>query len=393
LDFSDFICFFRDGNLTAFKPKKEIQLLGNKIVNELSNGNESYLLELSIVNRKINNAICLCLDAKQMKKHHDLNLWWFQTQEALSEVASLLYSFDFSFAGNIDYPSHFTRSFIDEAKDYLLKLHEECNGDLDVIHSLFIEEWGWIQNSYRGVVKIEKKFILEFLSAINYTNSNKAAHTSHVHDDLITRTLIEAISVHDNKKKLLLIAVELMDLWLENFIIENQLKKEDLLWLTMDELLNNDISEIRKLSLFHSGNKSRAGLMTSDGYATVDHNLLKKIISAESPIEEKCASGQVACSGKAIGRAKIVLDPRKESAEFFEGDILITSMTRPEYLSLMSRAAAFVTDEGGISCHAAIISREMRKPCIIGTKIATKMFKSGDLIEVDADKGIIRKLS
>jgi pyruvate,water dikinase len=75
-----------------------------------------------------------------------------------------------------------------------------------------------------------------------------------------------------------------------------------------------------------------------------------------------------------------------------KGEILIASMTRPEFLPAMQKAAAFVTDEGGITSHAAIVSREMKKPCIIGTKIATKVFKDGDMVEVDANKGIVRKL-
>jgi len=58
----------------------------------------------------------------------------------------------------------------------------------------------------------------------------------------------------------------------------------------------------------------------------------------------------------------------------------------------MKKAVAFVTDEGGITCHAAIISREMKKPCIIGTKIATRALKDGDLVEVDANKGVVRKV-
>ncbi len=67
-------------------------------------------------------------------------------------------------------------------------------------------------------------------------------------------------------------------------------------------------------------------------------------------------------------------------------------MTTPEMVPVMKRAAAFVTDEGGITCHAAIVSREMKKPCIIGTKIATKVLKDGDLVEVDANRGIVRIL-
>ena len=67
-------------------------------------------------------------------------------------------------------------------------------------------------------------------------------------------------------------------------------------------------------------------------------------------------------------------------------------MTFPSFIAAMEKAAAFVTDEGGILCHAAIVSREMNKPCVIATKIATKIFKDGDLVEVDADKGVVRKV-
>ncbi len=58
----------------------------------------------------------------------------------------------------------------------------------------------------------------------------------------------------------------------------------------------------------------------------------------------------------------------------------------------MSKAAAVITDEGGLLCHAAIVSREMKKPCIVGTKIATKVLKDNDIIEVDANLGTIKKL-
>ena len=67
-------------------------------------------------------------------------------------------------------------------------------------------------------------------------------------------------------------------------------------------------------------------------------------------------------------------------------------MTRPEFLPLMKKAAAFVTDAGGLLSHAAIVARELKKPCIIATETATKVFKDGDLIEVDADKGVVRVL-
>ena len=106
---------------------------------------------------------------------------------------------------------------------------------------------------------------------------------------------------------------------------------------------------------------------------------------------ESQLTGAVACPGVVRGRVKVVLSP-DDLRNVERGDILVAVMTFPDFVHAMERAAAFVTDEGGILCHAAIISREMRKPCVIGAKHATKVFKDGDLVEVDAEKGIVRKL-
>jgi len=117
-------------------------------------------------------------------------------------------------------------------------------------------------------------------------------------------------------------------------------------------------------------------------------NELEKFHIKETKNEVK---GNIAFKGKAKGIARIIFNPFKVT-KFNKGDILITGMTRPDYLPLMKKAAAIVTDVGGLLCHAAIVSREIGKPCIIGTQIATQTFKDGDLLEVDANKGIIKKL-
>lgn len=108
--------------------------------------------------------------------------------------------------------------------------------------------------------------------------------------------------------------------------------------------------------------------------------------------KEKELSGQVAYqAGKIRGRIRIVLSIHDE-LKFQPKEILVTSMTRPEYLNIMKKAAAIVTDEGGVTCHAAVLARELKKPCIINTKMATKVFQDGDLVEVDAERGIVRRL-
>ncbi len=99
-------------------------------------------------------------------------------------------------------------------------------------------------------------------------------------------------------------------------------------------------------------------------------------------------TGQIANGGVAHGTVR-VLRSSKDCEAFVPGEVLVASMTTPNYISAMKRAIAFVTDEGGITCHAAIIARELGVPCIIGTKIATKVLKDGDVVEVDAEKGVV----
>jgi len=114
-------------------------------------------------------------------------------------------------------------------------------------------------------------------------------------------------------------------------------------------------------------------------------------LSIKGSGKETIITGKSACQGYAKGIARIILK-LDDFSRFNEGEILVTGMTRPEYVPLMKKAAAIVTNEGGITCHAAIISRELGKPCIIGTQRATSLIKDGDLIEVRANHGTVRIL-
>ena len=101
--------------------------------------------------------------------------------------------------------------------------------------------------------------------------------------------------------------------------------------------------------------------------------------------------GMCASPGKAVGTVKIIKKTH-DMANMKQGDVLVASMTRPEMVPALKKAAAIVTDEGGITSHAAIVSREMGIPCIIGTKNATQVLKDGNRVEVDATKGVVRIL-
>ncbi len=119
--------------------------------------------------------------------------------------------------------------------------------------------------------------------------------------------------------------------------------------------------------------------------------VLRRLVLPEEVSDASELHGQAAFLGKAIGKAKLVFTA-KDLNKVQHGDILVALSTNPDFLPAMYRANAFVTDQGGITSHAAIVAREMKKPCIIGTKFATKVLKDGDMVEVDANKGIVRKI-
>jgi pyruvate,water dikinase len=102
---------------------------------------------------------------------------------------------------------------------------------------------------------------------------------------------------------------------------------------------------------------------------------------------KKVLFGIPASPGKAEGIAKIVFDASEALNEITENDILITPMTDPSFVVAMMKAKGIITDFGGLLCHAAIVSRELGKPCIVGTKNATKIIQKGQKILMDAIRG------
>jgi pyruvate,water dikinase len=98
--------------------------------------------------------------------------------------------------------------------------------------------------------------------------------------------------------------------------------------------------------------------------------------------------GLGAAPGRAAGRVRILGSPA-EGDELVDGEILVAPSTSPDWMTVMRRAAAVVTETGGITCHAAIVSRELGVPCIVGARGATKKLANGSLITVDATAGVI----
>jgi pyruvate,water dikinase len=162
-------------------------------------------------------------------------------------------------------------------------------------------------------------------------------------------------------------------------------------WLNNDQVIPNTfkLEDRKEYYAFYSHGDTYKYLFGKDNV----ENLIQKeqLELLEKISGKKEIIGTVARKGRVRGRVKLVHN-QKDAASFQDGEILVTSMTTPELLGAMYKSVAFITDEGGVTCHAAIIARELNKPCIIGTRVATQVLKDGDMVEVDANIGIIRIL-
>ena len=156
-------------------------------------------------------------------------------------------------------------------------------------------------------------------------------------------------------------------------------------------LTNNEIIEYFNFGKIPPKRLGRPAMYFENGEPEIlsgDHvQEFKTIFDSKDKVSE--FSGSVAYKGIVKGKSKIITSVN-DLNKVEVGDILVSQFTRPEYLSAMQRASAFITNDGGITCHAAIVARELKKPCIVGTKIATKVLKDGDMVEVDANKGIVK---
>lgn len=147
---------------------------------------------------------------------------------------------------------------------------------------------------------------------------------------------------------------------------------------------------------FSDRNKSAVFWLDNAKYHYAFGTQAKAIISSQivNPKPDNQAvkiSGTTASHGDTV-RGKVRLLNKNNMNELKKGEILVTTMTSPEFVPAMHKAAAIVTDEGGVLCHAAIVAREMNIPCIISTQVATKILHNGDLVEVNTKDGYIKIL-
>jgi phosphoenolpyruvate synthase/pyruvate phosphate dikinase len=177
------------------------------------------------------------------------------------------------------------------------------------------------------------------------------------------------------KKHLLLIA--------EHLHVTDKSKKN-----TIKAKLGGEFAHNYLVGYFETVYSDEFGLWFVD-YSQGLGKMYEDFVVSQPSKTEGLVKGMSGSGGKAMGKVKIV-KPDKIDDDFPDGGVLVCEVTTPNYVPLMQKAAAIITDQGGILSHAAIVARELNKPCIVGTGNATKILKNGQTVSVDADNGTVR---
>jgi phosphohistidine swiveling domain-containing protein len=230
-----------------------------------------------------------------------------------------------------------------------------------------------IINAKNGLLEVKKTKLPEKLSRIKKQTQELSYWRQHIAETCAVASFAIAEKLEQISKKL-------------------GLSQRGALWLTPNEISRG--LEGRLAISFDDIRKREAGfgLIAKDG--SIDIILgedLEGVITLVVDIakKESIIKGLAASSGLAKGQVKILLSP-EEISKIEKGDILVAPETTPDFLPAIYKSAAIVTDIGGITSHAAVTAREFGIPCVIGTKIATRVLKDGDLVEVDANRGVVK---
>lgn len=267
----------------------------------------------------------------------------------------------------------------------------------DVIHKPwsrkdFLQRLKEISEPEEKLQKIEKEFkqrMIKTKEAIEELKPNKKLFN-------MIEILQEYVFLRTYRTDALRKAMHYIQPLMEEIARRAKITKEEAAYMTKERiegfLLENNLPETKVL---RERVKHYLMLRTKNIYKIISNKKeIEEIINqelGEEKFDVKVLKGNIVYQGVVKGKVRIIKSI-KDIGKLERGEILVTSMTTPDMTIAIHKAAAIVTDEGGITCHAAICSRELKIPCIVGTKIATKVLKDGDLVEVDATKGIAKKI-
>lgn len=301
----------------------------------------------------------------------------------------------------------YTKIEEDEIIELAIEAKENGIGSVKDKINEHAKKYYWLQNSFYECKVLSEEFFAERVKkAINdkieYENLDEVKQKK--------ETLMKQLKFRDDYKRLVQLAdyfTAFQDLRKEialkaNHYVQlfvNQAVKstgisEELLMLSTSyeygDLIRNKF-DIKKLE----ERKEHMTLLVSEKemkiFSGKESEDIEKRICKEADKTIKELKGTKAFGGKVKGKVAKVLDPRNVK-DYKEGSVLVTTMTSPDFVPLIKKSIAIVTDEGGITCHAAIVAREFKIPCIMATGNATTLLNNDDEVEVDADNSLVRIL-
>ena len=271
------------------------------------------------------------------------------------------------------------------------KEYSQAKNDKEKIKAL-IDKYHYIRNDYSQTREVTEEDIKEMCEGLGEVKNEKKIKAPNNESQEILELLQTAITIQDVRKEYSLMWVSGAVRIAKEVSKRKNIAYENLVFATWHEMIKQELDEKnleeRRKACVFLWTADKIDIYVGEEAEQITKDYHEIVLKQESGDEIK---GITASKGKVKGRVKIVLNVSNFN-KMKKGNILVAMMTRPEYLPVMKIASAIVTDEGGITCHAAIVSRELRIPCIIGTKNATKILKDGDMVEVDADNGVIKRI-
>ena len=244
--------------------------------------------------------------------------------------------------------------------DVLLKKIDRNREDLEKKQKLFVKKLG-IDRTHQRLFEVARGFVygkgVRKDSLFYYFSIVERLYREIGRRFFLSLNQVRFLYPHEIKKLLLLRK------------IESKRLNERMLYSVMYSSVD------RQLPYLLEGEKARAFLKKFSFISYATDNI-------------KTFKGDCASSGRVRGAVSII-NTAEEMQKMKQGNVLVSNSTSPDLMPVIKKAAAIVTDTGGITCHAAIVSRELRIACVIGTKIATKVLHDGDVIDVDATHGKI----
>lgn len=285
------------------------------------------------------------------------------------------------------------RSFMMESEDLLLAIKEETDQKKKkALIEEYKEKFFYMRSNFSYSTLLGDEEVGKLAEAIQKHKHSEKATINVSEADLlkeeksIIAIFMETEVIRDKRKRTNYIGNFTMFRFLEEACRRkgvNMANARRIFWNEYADLLLDTENIVMRLN-----ERTVASVVLDKGSAYYfDYNAIESRQTLDASVTE--CSGTSACKGKVTAKANIILTTA-DFPKFKTGDVLVTEMTRPEFVPLMKQAAAILTDEGGLTCHAAIVSRELGIPCIVGTKTATRILKDGDLVEVDAEKGIVK---